>query len=1101
MWFDAMRFDRDEPAGVHARACTMLPGGRRTRTASALDSEEATLEQIYKAMMLDETTPMGNPITTAINDAVSVCVLIMGSSKSRKCDAFQGPYSGPTQAAPSQIGESHELGLAGLIIRDLFARLAVRDAKLKCAISFKFVELYDELITDLIHPPTSQEVVFVADTCRGASLRGASAPRVHSADDALALLKQGRSKRNGYADALAAECTACYIELELHHLILAPATSLPRVASIKTESFFTEEEMVQGWTCASVSRIAIVEVPSTHKLAVPPEKIIFEEGSTKNQSLLSLASCIQELSKPLSMRKTVPFESSHLTRLLEDVLGGNGLLRSLACGASSDSPEALAAMLGLQRQIGNMRQFPVSQTQSLVSGLVMRNRALVKTLREAVSKSHHEISKRSRHATDGTKQIPSNERFKALECSLAKSKLDAVSARKDTIKIYKVLELLRHRYTNVAELKAHQANELAITQQEKLEISKVLLEAKLQECRAKEAIKNGDFAAESELLLIRDQTAALSIQCDALRSAEVQARNQVTLLSRELDKARVHLGKYRLKAIEESVRYDALCSQKTLEQARNIELSAELLKVMAERDETRDRLLVQEQLALQAETSKNDLQVMFAEKIKKNDHLMQSVLQMRIELTELQAKHLHTRAKLEHARMDVGRALLDRDSTAADLFAKKEAEIMEMKSVVHGGLLKLKGIRSAGETDRLKATKDAQAASRQVRELNLTVSRVETEVVQIHRDRCVLGDRLTALEASFRARLNKDLMVASSKDIIKMRLNSDRLGSPCFSLSVAAFVSRFIDLREPSCFSNLAFYYQEVAENFQNMEDNLLENVQRLKSSEKRAITHSRILRGYCQRLQDTLASHAPEVLDRLQYKECGTLEVAGVESAIIAALQNDREKYSNALAKARSKLTEQQNQAISAIRELQNACKKEQERSARVMKHYYGLRVDVDRRDAKLRATQDMALVQAALRADHQHHKIHDTDTLARIEVLQQRIVDGLEKAQKKSKSVAQAPASHKDSKISAEVRQRLVLARKQVQALYRHINGAALSSHDETNSARSPHKLLVAEEANMNCIQLAYRVTILDEELAHYREYMKKTVRRYQRTMRLNN
>ena len=201
---------------------------------------------------LPHTTPFSSPVAAAALDAVPVCMLVLGSSVSKKRDLFQGPYPGKEMLpVASQTETDAGEGIIGLLSNDLFEVLAANTncpwgsnfAQWRCVVTVKFVEFHDELVTDLLRPSTNERiddttpcfrkaagkdcgiagtVVVTNDMHRGAYLQGATSQRVYSATDVARLVQEGRLRRDQYADVQASmDCAACYFELELHHLALS----------------------------------------------------------------------------------------------------------------------------------------------------------------------------------------------------------------------------------------------------------------------------------------------------------------------------------------------------------------------------------------------------------------------------------------------------------------------------------------------------------------------------------------------------------------------------------------------------------------------------------------------------------------------------------------------------------------------------------------------------------------------------------------------------------------------------------------------------------------------------------------------------------------
>ena len=1115
--------------GQFARTISILPGGKvnGVRSSHVFDSREVPLKHIYKLMMADDKParlgkekPMVTPIKAAVSDAVPVCVLVMGSSGSEKREMFQGSYPDDRITTPAQTETERDAGLAGLIAEDLFTALAsdkntfkeslVADSK--CAVTVKFVEFYDELVTDLLRPTTSEDilqrepVVVINDLCQGGSLRSAWAPRVYSAYDVLELIRKGKSRRDKRANKKAsAECAACYLELELHHLCLVQKDHV-HPPLIKPSAVLTKEELSRGWECVAASRLSLVEVPSIHKLA--EKELIVREGTTRNRSLLSLATCIKALSQPLSTRGVIPFGNSQLTSLIAEALEGNGFLISLACGSSTDSPKTLSALLSLQQQLREIRQFPISRRRTHVTGLLMRHRAHITALQEVISSCQQEAQslrcalneKIGGFFVSGDAHMSHCERHRVLELSLADSKMDAMSAREDGIKMYKVLELLRQKYKNLAEQKANQAKELIATQQAKLNVSKAFLDLQLQMCRARESSEIRGFAAESALASVTQEANYLANQCGMLRAGELRAQNEEDMLAAKLNQSRKVSEKCRVDAVRWREELDALEKLKTLEQARSTEMSAELLKIVAQQDTISDRVNEQGRLTQEVATANADTAA-------KNDELIQSILSMRHEISELKEKYLRSNAQLEHVQRDAGRVLLDHDYVAADFFANKEKEILNLKRLINEGLSKLRATMKDQERMATKTWSDKRAASRRIKGLKIALERYDVNVLQIKIERDSIADRINAIEASFCARLNRDLaatLVGCPSAERKNNINP----SKSHSIIIATFVSQFVHTRAPLKLDSISLYYQDLVRSYRNTEDSLVSDIKSLKVSEQRATTQSYALYDYCQRLEGVVADLAPLTLEEIQSSACNN----GVKAAAFMASNTDHDNYLRSLTDLRRKIIRQQDLAISAIRSVQIACKEEQDHSAELIQERYELK-DRGSHEHKPRARS------GRLKVQEPNHVLF----------ARRHTFDDVNKANRRFRTVQEATVStavatrccksgHYHNRQDTISRAQLSLAHNQVKKVHCQISTTcpeAVLPGESISASKfsSQKKLLMVEDtcttllktleslsndpeaamlllahAEKRCIQLNYRVAALEEELMNYQVYMRE-------------
>ena len=71
-------------------------------------------------------------------------------------------------------------------------------------------------------------------------------------------------------------------------------------------------------------------------------------------------------------------------------------------------------------------------------------------------------------------------RLKDLEKTLLEANIESTTAKEDGAKVYKMLELFKAKYSKLVEMKANQAKQLILSEEQKLEISKALLDLKME---------------------------------------------------------------------------------------------------------------------------------------------------------------------------------------------------------------------------------------------------------------------------------------------------------------------------------------------------------------------------------------------------------------------------------------------------------------------------------------------------------------------------------------------------------------------------------------------------------------------------------------------
>ena len=288
----------------------------------------------------------------------------------------------------------------------------------------------------------------------------------------------------------------------------------------------------------------------------------------------------------------------------------------------------------------------------------------------------------------------------------------------------------------------------------------------------------------------------------------------------------------------------------------------------------------------------------------KNDELAKSLLETRFEVGELQGKYARAEAALEHARAGGERALLDRDGAHAETLRQRDAELAESRRLMDEGLAALRTMRDDEGRAATKARGETRAAERRCRDLELRLTRAGDDAKTAGAAASAAGERLAALEAAYRARLDGDLADALRGRDARTALEAD----------VAAFLGDDAASRA---------HYEALAASFRDKEAQLISDLEQSRAAEQRATLRLRRSVDACVALRDALRDHAPDAADAVGVGDLGALErgdLDDVDAAAAAAVAADRAQLLRRLEDARAAGAADGGRAAAAIRELERA-------------------------------------------------------------------------------------------------------------------------------------------------------------------------------------
>ncbi|XP_057787421.1 kinesin-like protein KIN-12D [Salvia miltiorrhiza] len=245
---------------------------------------------------------VGLPMVENCLSGYNSCMFAYGQTGSGKTYTMLGEID------DLEVKPSTNRGMTPRIFEFLFARIRAeeesrRDEQLKYNCKCSFLEIYNEQITDLLDP-SSSNLMLREDMKKGVYVENLSEFEVHTVGDILQLLTQGASNRR------------------------VAATNMNRESS-RSHSVFTcvieskwEKDSATNFRFARLNLVDLAGSERQKSSGAEGERL--KEAANINKSLSTLGHVIMVLVDVAHGRpRHVPYRDSRLTFLLQDSLGGN----------------------------------------------------------------------------------------------------------------------------------------------------------------------------------------------------------------------------------------------------------------------------------------------------------------------------------------------------------------------------------------------------------------------------------------------------------------------------------------------------------------------------------------------------------------------------------------------------------------------------------------------------------------------------------------------------------------------------------------------------------------------------------------------------------
>ena len=210
----------------------------------------------------------------------------------------------------TMVGEGENWGIMIRAISDLFKMINQdKEKEKKFVIKISYVEIYNEIIKDLLADNKNTQLEIRTDPQKGVILQGASFKKVTNEADAYKLIMRGNKRRTETPSLLNENSSRSHAMLQIYL----------EVEQQQNNNINFNMEKTFG-------KFVLVDLAGSEKAPILGKKN--NESGSINKSLLALGKCINALTS--QNKGYIPWRDSKLTRLLQEPLSGNSRIVMIA---------------------------------------------------------------------------------------------------------------------------------------------------------------------------------------------------------------------------------------------------------------------------------------------------------------------------------------------------------------------------------------------------------------------------------------------------------------------------------------------------------------------------------------------------------------------------------------------------------------------------------------------------------------------------------------------------------------------------------------------------------------------------------------------------
>lgn len=590
------------------------------------------------------------------------------------------------------------------------------------SLRMKYVEVVNEEITDLLAFSYNSDLLkAVNNEWEGPTIANATWVSVSSIEEYNDFFLRGQSSRTRNVDEFGRQ-------------------------SSKATAIFTLEltqitEANDAETLVTVSRINFFDLPSLDLLDENQDAVMNRQGPTLNKSLFAYNTLLHGLST--SREEKAMYDTSVLTTMLRDAIGGNSYALSFICLRYGDVRGSLVALkiMSLLRTIRNypipnegkaiglLRKFRVEAIQAYDNWQAMANAQL-----DGLALNHLDVEKK-----------------------LIEENLQRVKAAEENERLARKIVELRDQFNQLTQKYADLKAELIACEDEKIQISKNFIEVQIENTKLIEMMQNEKYDANNKMVGQENEILALNMREEEALKLVDEFQAKIKRLMEE--KRELEIEFVALKQNFLNLR-DALEEEKK----KNENLGLELINVVNENKALQSELNMAYKSSSNATEDGAKLSNRFDNLQRQYDDQREALLMAKAEIEKLKNEIMRYQIKDEQYKLDVEAKKLDLEKGYIDMAKDKEKDMRNMSKQAEDNLQKNLQDKMVFESQRMELMAKTKQSQRKIDELEEKIKELIGQTRDLKSENAQLKTSMDEKDNLYRAKLMQYQMEEKTKD-------------------------------------------------------------------------------------------------------------------------------------------------------------------------------------------------------------------------------------------------------------------------------------------------------------------------------------------------
>ncbi|CAD8184449.1 unnamed protein product [Paramecium octaurelia] len=576
----------------------------------------------------------------------------------------------------------------------------------------RYVEIIDEEVSDLFAPPNKRlndQLQILDHAWEGPTIANATWVTVNNEIQLQEALNSGQRNRNQTTNEFGkvSNKATSFFTLELLQSSLQKDTNEPLIM---------------------LSRLCFFDLAGSEVLIDDPETIRIKQGSTLNKSIISFTQLLKELGQPQTADHAA-YDTSALTSIVKELVGSNSLSIGIFCVQHGD-PKGTSLTLNIYKYCKNIKNFPIVN-DSKVLGLLHKFRLECQAAR---------LSGRGGYGDTG------NNKMLELEKKLIEDNLDKMRNADEKQRMAQKLSTMREKYNEIVRQKAELQQELIRSEEEKLEVSKALVELQIENTRLMEIIQNEKYDMNNKLLNAESDLLSLNIR-------EEKALKSIQELQDNLKETKDDKRALEIEFVALKKNYINISTALETEKAKSENIGLELINVVNE-----NKSLHQELNDIYKKSGNtNEENARFMKKIEKleqeNREQREALIYTKAEIERLKTEMLKYEILDQQHRIDLDNKKLEIEKGFLEANREKQNEVYKMNREQDDAVKKMRDEKLLWESQKMELTHKIKSMQRRVNDEEERVKELERQVQELQSENQKMDLQMNEMRSLYRNKL------------------------------------------------------------------------------------------------------------------------------------------------------------------------------------------------------------------------------------------------------------------------------------------------------------------------------------------------------------